>query len=163
VTTTETKGIGAAPKLGAVHHIGIPVGDLDRTLEFYRELTGGEVVLENDMRGPQLSEGIGVEDPDLRFAMLKLGNTVLEFIEYRSPKGEPYDRANNDLGINHIAFEVGDIRETYKRLKAKGVEFNAEPHTFTEEDGAPDVAGATFAYFKDPDGVVLEIFEPAKG
>jgi catechol 2,3-dioxygenase-like lactoylglutathione lyase family enzyme len=149
--------------LGAVHHIGIPVSDLDRTLAFYRELTGGEVVLANDMRGSQLSEGIGVEDPDLRFAMLKLGNTVLEFIEYRSPKGRPYDRANNDVGINHVAFEVGDIRGTYERLRAKGIEFNAPPHTFTEEDGAPAVVGATFAYFKDPDGIVLEIFEPAKG
>jgi len=167
VTTTEAKNTeargGGAPKLRAVHHIGIPVGDLDRTLAFYCELTGGEVVLENDMRGPQLSEGIGVEDPDLRFAMLKLGNTILEFIEYRSPKGKGYDRANNDLGINHIAFEVGDVRGVYEKLRAKGVEFNAEPHTFTEEDGAPDVVGTTFCYFRDPDGIVLEVFEPAKG
>jgi hypothetical protein len=39
-----------------------------------------------------------VEDPDLRFAVPKLGNTILEFIEYRTaPQGEPYDQANNDV------------------------------------------------------------------
>jgi catechol 2,3-dioxygenase-like lactoylglutathione lyase family enzyme len=123
------------PKLRTIHHIGIPVSDLDRTLEFYRDLTGGAITVRNEMRGPQLSEGIGVRDPDLRFAMLELGNTILEFIEYRSPKGRPYDRANNDLGINHLAFEVDDIWEVYERLKTKGMRFNAPPHTFTEAGG----------------------------
>jgi catechol 2,3-dioxygenase-like lactoylglutathione lyase family enzyme len=159
--TSDRPTLEGETKLRAVHHIGIPVSDLDRTLAFYRELTGATVLLQNDMRGSQLSDAIGVRNPDLRFAMLQLGNIILEFIEYRTPKGNSYDRANNDVGINHLAFEVENIRELYARLEGKGLAFNAPPHTFTQEDGAPDVVGATFAYFKDPDGIVLEIFEPA--
>ncbi len=149
--------------LKSVNHIGIPVRNLDRSLKFYRKLTGGTVLFaDNPMYGKGLSKGTKVDNASLRFGLLKIDNTILELIEYENPRGKDFDRKNNDIGSIHIAFEVPDIQTVYKQLKTQGVEFNAPPYTFTEEDGAPDIVGATFAYFKDPDGIQLEIFEPAK-
>ncbi|MGK7953326.1 MAG: VOC family protein [Xenococcaceae cyanobacterium] len=150
-------------KLTSVNHIGIPVRNLDRSLKFYRDLTGGTVLFaDHPMYGEGLSKGTKVANASLRFGMLKVDNTILELIEYENPRGKDFDRLNNDIGSIHIAFEVPNIQAVYEQLKAQGVEFNAPPYTFTEEDGAPDIVGATFAYFKDPDGIQLEIFEPAK-
>lgn len=150
-----------ANKTRSVHHIGIPVSNLDRSLEFYKNFAGGEVQFTEPMWGEGLSRGAKVSNAKLRFSFLEIGNTILELIEYEQPKGEPYKQQNNDVGAIHIAFEVDDIQELYQTLQDKGVEFNAPPYTFTEDDGAPHVVGATFAYLRDPDGIQLEIFEAA--
>lgn len=145
--------------LNQVNHIGIPVSNLDRSIEFYQALTGGEILFINPMYGEGLSKGVNVPDANLRFAMIKADNVNLELIEYEHPRGKEFNRNNNDIGAIHVAFQVSDIQAAYKRLRSQGIEFNAEPYTFKKADGAPAVIGATFAYFKDPDGIQLEIFE----
>ncbi len=148
--------------LNHINHIGISVRDLDRSIEFYRDITGGELEFINDMSGEGLARVTGDAKPLLRFCMIRLGNTVLELIEWSQPKGADKSGAGVDVGKIHIAFEVSDIDAVCERLQAKGVQLLAPPHTFTDADGSPDVIGATFAYFLDPDGVGLEVFQPAK-
>jgi catechol 2,3-dioxygenase-like lactoylglutathione lyase family enzyme len=147
--------------LDRVHHLGVPVANLDRSLQFYQALTGGELLFVDPMSGAGLARGTQVPDARVRFAMVQLGNLILELIEYEQPRGRPFDRQNNDVGAIHIAFEVPDIQAVYTRLQAQGIPFNAPPYTFTEADGSPHVVGATFAYFRDPDGIQLEIFQAA--
>ncbi len=149
-------------KARSVHHIGIPIKNLDVSLKFYQDFLEGKVQFINEMIGQGFSDGVQVPNAKCRFAMLEIGNTIIELIEYTNPLGEPYTQSNNDLGAIHIAFEVDDIHAVYRKLQDGGVKFNAAPYTFKEEDKAADVIGATFAYFKDPDGIQLEIFEAAK-
>ena len=146
----------------SVHHIGIPISNLEKSLRFYEDFLGGEVLFINEMVGEGFSDGVNVLKAECKFAMLQIGNTIIELIEYTNPLGESYTQNNNDLGAIHIAFEVSNIHQVHKELKEKGVEFNAPPYTFEKEDKAENVVGATFAYFKDPDGIQLEIFEAAK-
>ncbi len=148
-------------KLNVVQHIGIVVRDLERSLAFYQDLTGGTVLFTNPMHGRSVGQSMQVENPSLRFAMLQIGNTILELIAYSHPESRPYDRRNPDIGINHLAFQVDDIGQAYRQLREKGVEFVHAPYTFTPQDGALDVVGSSFAYFKDPDGLNVEIFQPA--
>ncbi len=145
----------------SVHHIGIPVSNLDESLKFYRNFVGGEVEFTQPMWGEGLSKGAKVPNAKLRFSFLRINNTIIELIEYERPKGKTFDRGNNDIGSIHIAFEVEDIQKTYSELSSQGIVFNAPPYTFTEDDGAEAVVGATFAYLKDPDGIQLEIFQAA--
>lgn len=149
-------------QLNQVNHVGASVRDLDRSIEFYRELTGGKLQFVNDMYGPGLASVTGDENVRVRFCWLKLGNTVLELIEWQQPQGADNTRTGSDVGSIHIAFEVSDIHADYERLRAKGIEFLAPPHTFADEDGSPGLKGATFAYITDPDGIGLELFQPAK-
>jgi len=150
-------------QLKEVHHIGVTVADLDRSLAFYRALTGGEPLLVSPMRGGTVARHMGLDTDDLglRFAMVQLGNTILELIEYERPESNRPARVATDVGFIHIAFEVADLDAVHRRLAESGVPFVAPPHTFTSADGAPDVIGATFAYFHDPDGVQLEVFQAA--
>lgn len=67
-------------QLTQVNHIGVSVRNLDRSIEFYRDLTGGELEFVNDMYGPGISRVIGDEGARLHFCLLKLGNTVLELL-----------------------------------------------------------------------------------
>jgi catechol 2,3-dioxygenase-like lactoylglutathione lyase family enzyme len=138
--------------------VGVPVASMQRSLQFYRDLFGIEPDFRADGSGSQLSEAVGVPDADLSFAFLQIGDDVLELLEYKHPIGQPYDRRNCDIGAVHIAFEVPDIDEAYEALGAKGVKFNAPPLRIAEGP----LQGSAFAYFADPDGVQLEIFEVAK-
>ena len=154
----------AAVALRAVHHIGITVADLDRSTAFYTALTGGEVLFSEPVRGPRVAAHTALDEPDLdlRCAMIRIENTVLELIEFTRPRGErTLTWPSTNAGAVHLAFAVPDIAAAHRRLTDAGMAFVAEPYAFTAEDGAPDVVGATFAYSTDPDGLRLEIFQPA--
>ncbi|UZO80088.1 VOC family protein [Aquimarina sp. ERC-38] len=146
----------------SVQHIGIPVSNLVKSIEFYKEFLGGKILFQNEMVGEGFSKGTKVPNAACKFAMIEIKNTIIELIEYTNPIGKPFRQNNNDVGAIHIAFEVDDIQETYKNLSEKGYQFNAEPYTFKEKDKAEDIVGASFAYLNDPDGIQLEIFESAK-
>jgi catechol 2,3-dioxygenase-like lactoylglutathione lyase family enzyme len=149
----------AAGLLDRVHHIGINVSDLDRSIAFYRGLFAVEPLFVNDMRGEGLSTGAGVPGADVRFCMMKISNVILEMIEWRSPKlPAPTDEGPYAGGF-HIAFEVPDIEAAHATLSARGIEFVAKPHRFVADDAAPAIVGATFVYFKDPEGIGLEIYQ----
>jgi len=156
-TTTAAQQVKA--QLERVHHVGINVSDLDRSIAFYRDLFGFEPLFVNDMRGDGLSTGAGVPGADLRFCMMKIANVILEIIEWRSPKARVPDVEGPVVGGFHIAFEVPDIASVYEALRTRGVQFVAAPHRFVPDDAAPEIVGATFAYFKDPDGIGLEIYQ----
>jgi catechol 2,3-dioxygenase-like lactoylglutathione lyase family enzyme len=132
---------------------------MQRSLEFYRDVFAIEPDFVADGSGDEISRAVGVPDAELSFAFLRVGDSILELLEYRSPRGRDYDRRNCDIGAVHIAFEVDDIQEAYERLLSKGVEFSAPPLAIAEGP----LAGCSFAYFTDPDGVQLEIFETASG
>jgi len=52
---------------------------------------------------------------------------------------------------------VDDLRTCYDELVGKGVQFKSEPVEIT---AGPNKGG--WIYFLDPDGHVLELFQPAK-
>lgn len=64
---------------------------------------------------------------------------------------------NNDVGAVHVTFVVSDCRKAYEELKAKGVQFNREPQVIP---GGPWNRWV-IAYLRDPDGVTLELVQPA--
>lgn len=141
-----------------VQHIGIPVSDMQRSLAFYKETLGFEPLFIAQGEGDALSEAVGVPNANLSFSFLQAGNTIVELLQYHTPIGRAQDRMNCDVGAVHIAFEVDDIEDAYKRLTAKGIKFNAPPMHI----GSGPLEGCAFAYFPDPDNVQLELFQTAK-
>ncbi len=55
-----------------------------------------------------------------------------------------------------------DIDRAYERLRTSGAHVNSPPHEFSDADEAPDVKGVRFVYFRDPDGIQLELNQPAR-
>ena len=147
----------------AVHHVGITVSDLDRSVEFYHDLLGLAFVVPPTpwFEGDHLARGLGVAPPvALRVALFEVGGgaTWFEILQYRTPPSTTRQALpQSDIGAAHVAFHVDDIASTYAELTSKGVPFNSEPNTV--DDGP--LAGWRWVYFKDPDGHTMELVEVA--
>lgn len=137
-----------------IHHIGIPVRSMERSLAWYAELFGFEPDFIEISEGRETSQTVQLDDVRLRFAFLPVGNTILEFLEYERPVGEDYRLRNCDVGAVHICLEVDDIDHVYRVLRKQGVRFSIGP---TRLGGA--VEGDRCCYFRDPDGIQLELWE----
>ena len=124
--------------LGKQHHIAIISSSWEKAREFYIEKLGFR--LTREVYRP-------AQDDYLR--MLSQGDTTLElFIRPDAPQ-----RVNNPeaMGLRHLAFHVEDIEPVVRWLNDRGVE--------TEPIREDNVNGGRFTFFKDPDGLPLEIHE----
>ncbi|UQX86995.1 VOC family protein [Jatrophihabitans telluris] len=146
--------------LEAIHHVGLVVTDLDRSIYFYHDLLGLPFANEPTpwFDGPELSVGVGVPAARLRQVSLLAGDTIMELIEYSNrPPDSTAPPPNNNLGAAHVCFRVADVRATKAELESCGVEFYSEINVV---DSGP-LAGWRWVYFSDPDGLALELVEVA--
>ena len=125
-------------KLNQIHHVAIIASDYARSREFYVEKLGFEVLRENyrSQRGDYKID-------------LKLGDCELELFGIAgSPKRPSYPEA---CGLRHLAFLVENIEETVAGLNALGIE--------TEPIRIDEFTEKRMTFFKDPDGLPLELHE----
>lgn len=124
--------------LSKQHHIAVIASDWEKARNFYIEKLGFE--LYREVYRPE-------QDDYLR--MLRQGDTVLElFIKPDAPR-----RVNNPeaKGLRHLAFHVENIEPAVAWLTELGIE--------TEPVREDKVNGGRFTFFKDPDGLPLELHE----
>jgi catechol 2,3-dioxygenase-like lactoylglutathione lyase family enzyme len=138
-----------------LHHMGITVSDLDRSVAFYADVF--DVHVDSTFEVPAtFAAEVSRVDADCRGAILALPNASLELLEYADANRRPYMLRNCDVGAAHPCFEVNDIDAAYARLQARGADCFTPPLPIDE--GA--LTGYRWFYFKDPDGLVIELFEP---
>jgi len=121
-------------------HLAITVSDLEKSVEFYRDILGFRVL------------GKLVQDNgNFVIVYLDMGDKVLELFNF-TEKGKYLTTQNDkDMGIKHFAFKVKSVDQAFKYLREKGVEFTMEPNNA--------VGGVRIAFFKDPDNILIEIIE----
>ncbi len=145
------------------HHTSYTVSDLTKTLPFYRDLLGFEVVHERaEIVQSYWRAVVGFPDAVARDAMLKVpgANHFIELIEYKHPRGTMQNVTPNNPGSSHVCYLVDDLKAIYARLKAAGVQFISEGPIYLDQ--GPNQGGAAL-YMKDPDGIVIELFQKAPG
>jgi len=124
--------------LNRQHHIAIISSDFPKAKEFYIDKLGFELIRE--VYRPE-------QDDYLR--MLRQGDTVLElFIKPDAPQRVTNPEAQ---GMRHLAFHVEDIEPAVAWLNGMGIE--------TEPIREDKCNGGRFTFFKDPDGLPLELHE----
>lgn len=124
--------------LDTIHHVAILVSDYERSKDFYVNKLGFSVI--RDHYRP---------DRDDYKLDLKLGDCELEiFAVKNAPKRPSYPEA---LGLRHLAFRVEDIEATIAELNALGIE--------TEPVRVDEFTDKRMTFFKDPDGLPLELHE----
>ncbi|MEO9176203.1 MAG: VOC family protein [Gaiellales bacterium] len=144
----------------AFHHTGYTVSDLDRSLEFYQGLLGLEVLARQEKQGGYLAAIVGYPDAHVRMAHLRVpgADHVLELFQYLAPEGEQRGRIEpRDVGTAHLCLVVDDLPAVYRRLLAAGVETFVSPPV--EVDTGINTGGFGL-YLRDPDGILVEIFQP---
>ncbi|MBW2057527.1 MAG: VOC family protein [Deltaproteobacteria bacterium] len=141
--------------LTGIHHVGIIVNDLDKSLHFYQEVLGARFLYRAEAARGEVEKEVGVPGAETRLAVLKLGKDTIELVEYVNPKIRPGVLSAATVGTLHMAIEVDDIDAEVERLKGKGVEFNAAPKVIEEGENK----GWVWTYFRDPDGCQLELVE----
>lgn len=144
-------------------HFSFTVSNLERSIEFYRDVVGMKLVHTMIHDQPYTSVQVGFKDAYLKVALFTIegfpetrSGHLLELIEYVNPRGEPTDTATNRPGVAHLAFQVDDLHAEYQRMKALGVRFRSEPVAIT----AGRNKGGWTVYFLDPDNITLEMVQP---
>ena len=137
-----------------LHHTGISTPNLSRLVAFYCDLLGFTETTraEWEQGFTDADDVLGLTDTAAEMVLLQLGDTYLEVFEFRNPDPGPADpeRPVSRTGINHICLAVHDVAAEYERLVAAGMTFHSSPR---------DIGDGPFAYGRDPDGNVVELWE----
>jgi catechol 2,3-dioxygenase len=120
----------------ALGHVHLEVRDVDRAIEFYRDVLG-----------------LDVTDRAGNYAFLTYGghhhDVALQGVGADAPGPGP------GVGLYHAAFEVDDpdaLRQTHRRLRERGVAVSPVDHGISKA-----------LYFDDPDGNGLEVYLDTRG
>ena len=136
-----------------VNHTGISVSDMERSLGFYRDVLGLELVMDMDVdRHAGLDRVVGMTDTVGRVVMLAAGDSLVELWSYAQPMGRPLpaDYMPADKGVTHVALEVDDVDAMHARVVAAGYRAKSEPL---------DLGIHKTCYVHGPDDEIVELLE----
>jgi lactoylglutathione lyase len=140
-----------------LHHPGLTVANLERSLDFYVGVLEFEVLSRRVIDQPWLAQLLGLDEAVVDAVDLAVPGTdqVLQLFQFSVPSAEPVQPSMTKPGSVHIAFIVEGLRALLDRLAAAGAAPLAPPVTISS--GAN--AGGSLACVLDPDGVVVEFYE----
>jgi catechol 2,3-dioxygenase-like lactoylglutathione lyase family enzyme len=147
-------------KVVGAHHTGFSVSNLERSLAFYVDLLGCQVLWQREITPGWFQEVVAVPGCLVKRAQLRIPGSehVLELMEYATPRGVAVDSQPNNPGVPHLCLLVDDLGVTHQELQARGVRFRSPPVPITDGAGA----GGQALYLIDPDGIIVELYQPPR-
>lgn len=142
-------------------HTGITVSDLDRSLAFYRDLLGFEVLWRRLYEEEYILRLVAVDGAasiDAALLRVPASDHLVELLEYRGCEQRDGSARPCDYGSGHFAVLVDDIRAMIEKLRRAGVGFRGEVPV---EIAAGPNKGGLGGYALDPDGFVIELHQRA--
>lgn len=125
--------------LNTIHHIAIICSDKDTALHFYHDLLGFPIIRSNFRQ----------ERQDWKIDLQINDTTELELFIM---KDRPARVSNPEVyGLRHLAFAVDSVSDTVAELEAKGIP--------CEPIRSDAYTGRLMTFFRDPDGLPIEIHE----
>lgn len=126
-------------RLQRIHHVAIIASDYEKSKVFYTDILGLRVIDEH-YRAERRSYKLDLALPD---------GGQLELFSFPEPPPRP--SRPEAAGLRHLAFVVEDVEAPLAELRGRGVA--------TEEVRVDEYTGKRFAFFADPDGLPLELYE----
>ena len=124
--------------LDRIHHVAIIVSDYKKSKDFYVNKLGFPIIREN----------YRPERGDWKLD-LQAGECELEIFGIPGRPQRPTNPEAN--GLRHLAFKVDSVADTVRELNALGIE--------TEPIRWDPYSEKHMTFFRDPDGLPLEIHE----
>lgn len=137
-------------------HVGICVSDLDRSLRFYCQGLGFELV-ESHTVGTEFGKLMEVAgNIVLQSRFVSRDGVRIELLHFDQPgfQGPATRRPMNQLGLTHLSVRVQDVDAVATSVRELGG--HVLEHTRTRLSG-PDGSSMDFVYCTDPDGVRIEL------
>lgn len=125
--------------LQGFHHVAIICADYERSKHFYIDILGFSVI----------REVYRAEKQSYRLDLKVSDTDQIELFSFPSPPPRP--GSPEAQGLRHLAFKVDNIELMVAYLNEQGIE--TEPVRVDVE------TGKRFTFFKDPDGLPLELYE----
>lgn len=143
--------------LGA-HHTSFTVANLDRSLAFFRDVLGLEMLFVREVRDDYFGRIVGLPGSVVKAALFRLPGAShhLELFEYLHPQGQPVRPRPCDPGSSHLSLLVDDLPALHQNLVTRGATFVSEPVLIT----AGPNRGGYGVYLQDPNGILIELFQP---
>lgn len=135
----------------ASHHTALSVEDFEAARDFFVNVLGFELEGEMDQR-TDIAPVVALPDACVRWAMLNRNGYRLELFKYYTPAGERHGRRQSDRGFTHIALQVSDADEAYRRILGLGIRVTSPPTVM--RNGATKVI-----YLVGPEENVIELLE----
>lgn len=148
-----------ASALCTVHHVGVSVADLERSIAFWQRLLGTSPRNRQLLDGPMVGVLVGYEGVRIDSCWFDLpGGTALELLQYLDRPEPPYEEGTAHPGNVHLCLEVDDMAEAHAHAVACGAR-PVSPEPIRVAHGPR--AGTEVAYLRNPDGVTIELHRPA--
>ena len=120
----------------ALIHTCYRIGDIDRSVAFYKAL-GFDEVGRMPIRDEAINVFMGLPDDGARLELTY---------------NHGVDSYELGTGYNHIAVTADDLDATLERLAGEGIEPEKPPYTVRE-------GGSRLCFVRDPDGYRIELIE----
>ncbi|MEI0606015.1 VOC family protein [Brachyspira pulli] len=147
--------------LKEIMHVGITVTNIENSIKFYRDILGLTLKGQAIMEGKETDALFAMNNCKVKIAYLNGSDNImsppielLEFVNNKTIKDKPQ---LNKISISEICFRVDNIEKVYKHLIDNNVEYLSEPQEF--DFTAYGFSKSKALYFKDPDGIILELME----
>jgi catechol 2,3-dioxygenase-like lactoylglutathione lyase family enzyme len=118
-----------------VHHVHIFASDIERSIAFYRDCLGGEVVLDLPLAGA-------------RNVFMRVGRGRIHLYD-QAPRN-----SERGGGIHHFGVQTDDLEQLVARMREQGVAFNK---------AITDLGPWKYVMVMAPDEVLIELFEVDRG
>lgn len=134
-------------------HTGIIVADMEKSLHFYRDLLGLEVIQDFTDSSQYINTITGLKNGTAHFIKLKTADgIVIELLEYLTHPTKFVKQKIYNVGLCHLALRVDNIKKSYQSLMKKGIKFVSPPVLSSE-----GIAKVCFCF--DPTGIRVELVE----
>ena len=137
--------------IGGFSHVCIGVSDMDRSLDFYRDVLGMDVVFDVELEGPSMESVTGRSGARGRMVGGLIGGAVIELLALGD---EPTGRPGPRIGYTNISFRCDDLDATYDQA----LELDQRP-----QQEPVEIGGVRMFFLTDPDGTPIELIELPAG
>ena len=144
-------------RIDKFRHVALIVENIEKMRAFYEGVLGFAFVRSMSIDSDDFRRGIGVPGSSAKGVVLCIPDSDVEMEMFQiSPLLQRSEdiSCTNAPGFRHLAFTVADLEASYRELSGLGISFVEKPIFVSEPK---EVAGLGFAYFKDPEGNLIEL------